>query len=1359
MFLGDLIAKLSIDTTSLEAAAAKMQAFGNKVSRNMGTIGKTMQSAGRSMTMYLTLPIVGVGAGILKMAGDFERSMNKVKALTQASGTDFERLRNQAKELGATTRFSASQAADAMGYLAMAGLDVNEIMGAMPGTLQIAAASGQDLAQVADQTTNILTGYGLEVKELARVNDVLTKTFISSNTTLSELSEAMVYAAPTASAMGVSFEDAATMMGLMANAGIKASMAGTTLRGALARLAAPTDKMKEILGRLKVEIKTSDGSLRNMKDILGDLGEAGATAGELIELFGLRAGPGMTALTSQGKKAMVDFVNELNNAGGVTQKVSEQMDKGLNYSLIELKSAVEGLAISIGESGILEDAIEFTKRLTELTRAANEAHPSTMRLVVDIGLFLAALGPILWIGGKIVGVIASIGTAFTGAGAAAAGAGTAATASAAPFVAAAVLIGGAIWGLYSVFTESYDAIKNATWDFGEMWNNFVEVFVQVLPESWIESLGQVKDSFVETMSGVKQQLVDDLNWMAKVISEWTPNLYVELTVDVSGLDKISSERAASKMWSDVQEGAEPTAAQKKALGLGTRYGEDPLAGWVPELGKKGKKGRKGGAPGGGGGGGGGADDLKQTLETLKSLTEGYIREIMSLTGSGMEQLTKWHQDEIKALDEIAKKGVDVTAAKAKEEELFIAKKQNLEQDYNKWLAGATNDQLQSIEIQRKELLRQYKGIKGAEVEIAKWAERQKLLYFIDLEAKRLGFAKQFADEMAGMTPFLSDQVRFQRQSVELQHETNRLALERQLLEKTITPALYEQAMAYENMADAMRRFNVERQAWQTEGVAGALKEFSVARMKEAATRMYETTLEVMDQLEQTIATGLATAVVSALKGEEVNIQEVLEEIFYTSVTLAVQKAIEGVVARGFDALAAALGGIFGTTDPVVESAKQASAIQLQTAKASALLRYKTAEETNLLDQQATQQSSLVLQNAGVQVANYMVAGATQAASILMQAAAAAGMAPAGGFEMPGGFGMPGGGGFGELGAMGGGVMGGTVAPGTSGLPGGEGEEEGPGAKMAISFKDKLMGLIEGDELDFASLGLDVGMSFIDQALEGLPSITELLSGTFGKGAADVAAGATEGASAISNAGTNAGNFLTNVGKGFFNFLKNAGGFLTSVGKGMGGALISAGKALGGILKSILSAIPGIGGLFSFLPFHEGGLVEAHGGLDLGKAVAAHNGMRADERLIKVQLGEGIINRDAMKKLQEQYGGDIFEKWLNKGKLPPMDNAPEDLLAIESLMEAHRGLEVGGGRRSVMDAVDDWAVRPRAARPLETRYGPEAFDILNKGGPDPQNRQKDTTININIQGHLVDHDRFAREVIPAIRKAAADGVRG
>lgn len=358
----DVIIKIRLDgltgvDAQLNKTSSKFKKFGDKTAAG---VTKAVNS--------MALPLAAAAAGILKVAGDFELSMNQVKAVSGATGEQFDKLQAQAKELGSTTQFTASEAAQGMSFLAKAGFDANEVLGAMPKALELAASAQLDLGTTADIVSNVLSGFGLEVSELARVNDVMVKAFISSNTDLQQLGEAMKFAGPVASAMGQDFEQVVAMLGKMGDAGIQASMAGTSLRGAMIRLANPSKEAAGIIEDLGVKVFDSSGKMRPLLDLLEELQEGGLTAAQAMEIFGQRAGPGMLTLMSAGIEGVREFAGELKDSAGTSARIAAVQMEGFNGGLREFLSALEGLAIAIGDSGMLEFFAAAAKGMSIMVR-------------------------------------------------------------------------------------------------------------------------------------------------------------------------------------------------------------------------------------------------------------------------------------------------------------------------------------------------------------------------------------------------------------------------------------------------------------------------------------------------------------------------------------------------------------------------------------------------------------------------------------------------------------------------------------------------------------------------------------------------------------------------------------------------------------------------------------------------------------------------------------------------------------------------------------------------------------------------------------------------------------------------------
>ncbi|MCJ8138436.1 phage tail tape measure protein [Falsirhodobacter halotolerans] len=367
------------------------------------------------MSVAVTAPVVGFGALTVRTAAQFEQSMSRVGAVSGATADQLNRLSDQAKELGRTTQFSASQAADGMSFLAMAGFDVDQILTAMPGTLQLAAAAQMDLASAADTASNILSGFGKDVGELSHVNDVLAKTFTSTNTSMQQLGDAMSYVGPIASTAGAEFEEVSAAIGLLGNAGIQGERAGTALRGSLSKMLQPTSAVKRQMDEAGLSFTDATGRLLPLVDIIEQLEPHADDAALMLSIFGQEAGPGMAALVAQGSGALRDLTGELRESGGTAARIADLQMDNLNGQIKALQSAFEGLQLAIADSGLLAMITGLTKRLTEFVQNLSNTSPNVVKYGVVIGGLAAVLGPVIIALGLMASAIAAIGVPIAGA--------------------------------------------------------------------------------------------------------------------------------------------------------------------------------------------------------------------------------------------------------------------------------------------------------------------------------------------------------------------------------------------------------------------------------------------------------------------------------------------------------------------------------------------------------------------------------------------------------------------------------------------------------------------------------------------------------------------------------------------------------------------------------------------------------------------------------------------------------------------------------------------------------------------------------------------------------------------------------
>lgn len=350
-------------------------------------IGKMLGPIAAAIVSFQTLKgaITGIGDAI-KLFANFDDTMRKVQAVTKATDSQMKTMTDTAKRLGETTRYSASQAAEALTFLGMAGFTAEEATAALSDVLNLAAAGGLDLGQAADIATNILSGFGLEVEQLSRVNDVLAEAFTGSNTTLTELGEGFKYVGPIAKGVGANFEDLIASMGKLGDSGVKASLAGTTLRGVIDALFNPTREeallMKELsdrIGGVGLQIRNSSGNFIGFRKLVEQLEKAGLKGDEALKLFGARAGPGMAALLNVGSASLEEFTKDLETVDNTTGKIKDTMEGGLGGALRGLKSAAEGTGLQLGESfgtGLVEsiNTLTFTfRRLTAEIKNLDES--------------------------------------------------------------------------------------------------------------------------------------------------------------------------------------------------------------------------------------------------------------------------------------------------------------------------------------------------------------------------------------------------------------------------------------------------------------------------------------------------------------------------------------------------------------------------------------------------------------------------------------------------------------------------------------------------------------------------------------------------------------------------------------------------------------------------------------------------------------------------------------------------------------------------------------------------------------------------------------------------------------------------
>ncbi len=403
----------------VDRASGPMRQVGKRfdqLNTRTSRLGKTLnkqEGAFRTAFVGLTLPLVGFAALSLKVAGDFDAAMRSVAGKTGAVGSELDSLRQKAKDLGASTQFTARETADAMDFLAQAGLKTNEILESIGPTLQLATAANLELGQSADIVTNIMAGYGKQVGDLNNVNDILVNTVNNSNTNLVQLSESMKLAGPVFANMNIPMEETVGILGTMATAGFKGSLAGTSLRKAMISLLNPTGAAKKVFKDLKIDLdqfKDGQGRIKSFTDVLAALSKAGIRAGQVTQIFGLRAGPALLPLLGKGIAGIRELTETVKQQGSASRIAALKM-AGFSGGMKVLKSAFEALQIAFAESGLIDFAEKMIRGLAKLLRFMSKLPKPILFTIGVFGLLIAVLPPLLL---AVTFVVAAFGSFTNG---------------------------------------------------------------------------------------------------------------------------------------------------------------------------------------------------------------------------------------------------------------------------------------------------------------------------------------------------------------------------------------------------------------------------------------------------------------------------------------------------------------------------------------------------------------------------------------------------------------------------------------------------------------------------------------------------------------------------------------------------------------------------------------------------------------------------------------------------------------------------------------------------------------------------------------------------------------------------------
>ena len=540
----ELKVRITADTNGLKGALNGISKDISKASKDfegLKKVGEGISNVGKKLTAGLTLPIAGIAVASTKTAGDFEASMNKVSAISGATGKDLQSLEDLAKQMGATTKFSASESAEALSYMGMAGWKTEDMLKGLPGVLNLAAAGGTDLALTSDIVTDGLTAMGLTAKDTDKFVDIMASTCSNANTNIELMGETLKYVGPVAGSLGIEMDDLSVAIGLMGNAGLKGSNAGTSLRAGLANLVKPTKEMTNAMKKYGVELITNKdgsvdlmGTMQNLRSTLGELDQT-TQAQALASIFGKEAMSGWASIVNASEGDFNKLSEAIANSDGTAQSMSDTMQQGMNGALTEMQSAIEGVGIVIGER--LTPFVEkVADKISELCDWFKSLSPATQDIILGFAGFLALLGPLLVLIGGGIGIFASLSGVATVLGTTIGGL----VGVFGSVIGVVALVVGAIVGFIAVVVNAYKENETFRNKVDEVFNNIKNIISDVM--SIIKDVISLVWETIKLIwnNGLKQVFEFVLTILGQIASTFTSKLSTVTSIVKTAIDLVKA---------------------------------------------------------------------------------------------------------------------------------------------------------------------------------------------------------------------------------------------------------------------------------------------------------------------------------------------------------------------------------------------------------------------------------------------------------------------------------------------------------------------------------------------------------------------------------------------------------------------------------------------------------------------------------------------------------------------------------------------------------------------------------------------------------------------------------------------------
>ena len=536
---GHIILDTSGFVVPLQTAQRDIHNFASDIAVKIGgamqTLGNTIANIGNTITKYISAPLQDFAKSAFSEMAEFEDGMNRAGAIAKSSAEELAALTEKAKEMGRTTKFSATEATKALQYMGMAGWDSQQMMDGLEGIMNLAAASGEDLASVSDIVTDALTAMGLKASDSAHFADVLTAATLNSNTTVGMLGEAFKYAAPVAGALNYKIEDLTLALGLMANAGIKGAQAGTSLRTSLTRMSIAPGQVALEMEKFGISMYNADRTAKPLSQLMAEIREKFRGLDEQTKItaegiiFGGRAMTAWGAIIEASEEDFNRLQTVLRNAEGTARKTAEKMLESFAGRLTLLQSAISGFKLQFTQD-VLPFLTDIVNKIIDFISKISNLESGTRKAVLAFVAFGAAIGPLVASFGGVVallgGVVVSVGFLVSSIGTLSAAVGI----SAAAFTGwgAAILAGiAAIGGVIATFIAAFiDLMANNE----EFYNDFMSIINDIrktLSEFKAEITGTFEEmgagnlSFTEALSmawiAVKNLIAPILLWLAESV--------------------------------------------------------------------------------------------------------------------------------------------------------------------------------------------------------------------------------------------------------------------------------------------------------------------------------------------------------------------------------------------------------------------------------------------------------------------------------------------------------------------------------------------------------------------------------------------------------------------------------------------------------------------------------------------------------------------------------------------------------------------------------------------------------------------------------------------------------------------------